>query len=270
MKHSLTIGTQASLRQYTYPGPSDKQITKLIKRIQPYDDYWHRSEEYVFSFVDKILQSKTRENFLDLGCGQGRLTKRFDQFFKNIVAIDPDPIRLKIAQDFNDDSSQLTNKKFICGDVNELNLPTNHFDVILISHVIQHIHTDDVDKVLMKVYELLKPGGLLILTTSHSRDSDNRFIKTNKKKNGRFRQKTITQNAYNSYITNQQGILPVHLFSITDLRKRLDKYKILAVKVFHILKFPEIFDAFIFRDRMVNNFLPKKFFGTDILLIAKK
>jgi 2-polyprenyl-3-methyl-5-hydroxy-6-metoxy-1,4-benzoquinol methylase len=111
--------------------------------------------------IDKLKQEKF-QSLVDIGCGDGRLTKELREEFKNkeIEGIDysEKAIALAKAMDFYgtyhclDILSSQTHKKY---------------DISLLIEVFEHIHPDISEAFLRAVARLLNKGGLLILTVPH-------------------------------------------------------------------------------------------------------
>jgi len=251
---------------YFYPDTDDKITQNLIRYKEPYKGYWKKSEEYMLSLAEEIFKSSKYERLFDLGAGKGRLLIRFSKYFNKIIAMEPDKKRLKAAKE-NVKKEGLKNIVFIQKSFLNSKLPKSYFDVVVCSHLIQHINTKDIKPTLDRIYEILKNNGILILATNHS--NNDAFFKSFSDGNT-VSEHEISENEFNSLIANKQNILPIHFFSIKTLKKELKKFSINKLKVFHDL-YPENFlDKVIFRDCIINLFFLKKFFGRDIFIIARK
>lgn len=94
---------------------------------------------------------------LDVGCGEG-----FFKFFLNDLPAEWHGI--EIWEDRAKYCERLGYKVHrIDMEQDDLPWPSNHFDVILASHVIEHIH--DVPRALGQIKRVLKPDGLLLVAT---------------------------------------------------------------------------------------------------------
>lgn len=259
---------------YSYPDHEDKLVTAFIEKAEPYGGYWQESEENILRVVKKHIENNLDNfnNLLDVGCGEGRLFDWFKEF-NHIVALDADNERLETAES-NAVRLGIENKVSFCNCLfNDFEEGENiKFDVILCSHVIQHIHTDDLPIFFAKFNQLLKENGLLIITTCHSTKGHNYYTKTFMEKE-KPREKIISQEEFNSLITNKVNITPVHSFTIGSLLDLFPpNFKIIDIRVFHCiekgLNFLHLFkikDRFINMSRVIQNR-----FGRDVLVIARK
>ena len=94
----------------------------------------HPSREYLLRFLkDKIpVQAKV----LDLGCGYGEISSKLGQFCREVVGIDINSLKIQVA--CNKYAS--ANVNFICSDaLLYLNSNSLKFDVLILSHVLEHL-----------------------------------------------------------------------------------------------------------------------------------
>lgn len=111
------------------------------------------------------LSNFNQGKVLDAGCGWGYyldLIVRFKRLYKKnklqLVGLDNDKESIKIAK------TRLREEKvkIVYGDITDLPFPSNNFDVVILSEVLEHI--DDDLKALEEIRRVLKNGGKLILT----------------------------------------------------------------------------------------------------------
>jgi len=214
---------------YFYPDIDDKIISNLIKSKEPYKGYWKKSEEYVLSFAERIFKSNKYQRLLDLGAGVGRLAIKFSKYFDYITIIEPDEERLQKAKE----NIKRENANFIKTPFLSSKLPKNYFDVVVCSHVIQHVKTKDVPSTINKIHSILKMNGILVLLTNYTRKDYDFFTKLFLDKSI-VKELQISENKFNSLVINKKLILPVHFFSIKTLYKDLDKFSIIKSKSFHL------------------------------------
>lgn len=111
--------------------------------------------------VIEQLELKKGDKILDLGCGNGYFSYLLSKLpiRLNITGIDNHVNAIEDAKMFVGER----NAKFIIGNAERLPFAKNSFDKIVMSEIIEHVR-DDV-KVLKEASRVLKPGGILLLTT---------------------------------------------------------------------------------------------------------
>lgn len=120
---------------------------------------WHKT---VLSLLDSDLSGK---KMLEVGCGNGD--------FSNYLSIERNADILGL--DFSKESIAIANEKkkkfnasgsdFMVGDAQNINLPDNSYDIIVSCECLEHI--PEPQKMVSEIYRLLKPGGLVVLTTEN-------------------------------------------------------------------------------------------------------
>lgn len=263
-------------KNYFYPDVDDKTTASLIAEKEPFKEYWFKSERLVLNLMKKFIENcieKTTESwFLDVGCGTGRLIPEFERYFDHILAIDPDPAQIEKAKNLAEKHGFADKVMFQSTSIEKLDWKTKSIDVILCSHVLQHVHTDSVSLILQKCEELTKKGGLLFITTTHSREKNDYYVKAYLK-DSQVVEERIEKDEFNAIIFNERNILPLHFFSRRNLVEALERvgFMFLDFRSFHILKKIPILDKILDRDRLVNSldFLKTRL-GRDMLLIARK
>jgi tRNA (cmo5U34)-methyltransferase len=114
------------------------------------------------------------ENLLDVGCGGGNYSLMMLSKISNLhcTLVDLSKPMLKVAYDR---VSEKTNQKVRCiqGDIREVELPENHFDIILAGAVLHHLREDkDWESTFKKLFKLLKPGGCLMISDLITQDTE--------------------------------------------------------------------------------------------------
>lgn len=254
------------MSDYEYPDVDDRLTRELIDRKEPYPGYWEASENRVLSHAERFLNPEKKGRLLDIGCGDGRLLGKFDTYFGEIIGLEPDRDRLNKAKEGAGDleaSLELVNKTFLEADFEDT------FDAVLCSHVLQHIQTSSIESFEAKIEDVLEQNGILILTTSHSGRKEDMFLKGYMEE-GEFSEDKISEEEFNSLVTNDENVLPVHLFTIRNLRELLDGFRIKSVRVFHELHSRTFLDRMVFRDRWINIPGIRKRMGRDVMVVAEK
>jgi methionine biosynthesis protein MetW len=116
----------------------------------------HRRAEADAQFF--YLSSASGSSLLDVGCGNGRAMDLLKTLGWQVEGIDADPNAVQRAR-----SRGLQVRQ---GSLEEQSYPDSSFDVIIMSHVIEHVH--DPLSLMKECYRILKPGGRLITVTPNA------------------------------------------------------------------------------------------------------
>jgi SAM-dependent methyltransferase len=95
-----------------------------------------------------------RGRILDIGCGRGFLLREFQRGGWEVMGTELSESAGMYARD-------VLNLPVRIGDFREMNLPANHFDAIVLWHVLEHVYAPQAT--LAEVNRLLKPGGVLMI-----------------------------------------------------------------------------------------------------------
>lgn len=105
------------------------------------------------------LANEPAGRLLDVGCGGGRLLNRMKKRGWEVEGID-----------FDAQATEKVTRKYgiktHVGDMTQCALPANSFDVICMSQTIEHLY--DPKATLSECLRILKPGGLLVMTTPNA------------------------------------------------------------------------------------------------------
>lgn len=126
--------------------------------LKAYMDKWDGQE-----FIDKMQLSKDK-TVLEIGVGTGRLAVRTAPLCKDFYGIDISPETIKGAEK---NLEEYQNVNLICDDFMTYNFKLT-FDVVYSSLTFMHIK--DKQSAINKVRELLKNGGLFVLSTDKNQD----------------------------------------------------------------------------------------------------
>lgn len=261
---------------YSYPDKNDALTVQFIETKQPFEGYWEKSEKFVLEQMKKIIKTYARNKidtyFMDAGCGTGRLLPEFESYFDKIVAIDPDEDSLKIAKEKVEKFGISRKMIFQNSTIENIDWKNGSVDVILCSHVLQHVHTEIVPNILTKFQKILKINGLVFILTSQSIDNFDFFTKMYLE-NREVSEERIEKNEFNSLILNENNILPIHFFSRKNFLQMLRSYQfeLIDSKSFHILNRIPFLDHIVFRDKLINffSFLQTRF-GRDIFIACRR
>lgn len=124
-----------------------EKIKKNDRNIEGRDWYfliYERKMKIILEIIEEFREKK----ILDCGCGEGVLVEEFKKKGYNIEGID-----LNYESEFV--------KK---GDITSMDYPDNHFDVLLLLDVFEHLSYNEQYKALNEIKRILKDHGILILS----------------------------------------------------------------------------------------------------------
>ncbi|MDR2146503.1 MAG: class I SAM-dependent methyltransferase [Tannerella sp.] len=114
------------------------------------------------------------ENLLDIGCGAGNYTLMMLTKIPNLNCTLVDLSKPMLDRALERVSRQ-TNGKITClqGDIREVELIENHYDIILAGAVLHHLRDDrDWEITFTKLFNLLKQGGCLMISDLITQDME--------------------------------------------------------------------------------------------------
>ena len=97
--------------------------------------------------IDRLMALEPGERVLEIGCGQGHLTKRLAERGVDVVGIDANPSAPDVAE----------TSRVVCMNAEALDFDDAQFDAIVSVHAIEHIPA--LDEALREAARVLRPGG---------------------------------------------------------------------------------------------------------------
>lgn len=149
--------------RYGYRSASVTTWKKLLGMLI----YLHpgRREDVDFSVI--YLPANLQGRLLELGCGSGQMLKRMQEMGWQVEGVDFDSTAVENAR------SKGLQVRF--GSLEAQSYPDKHFDVIVMSHLIEHVH--DPLRLLRESHRILKPGGQVVLVTPNNESLGHRLFK---------------------------------------------------------------------------------------------
>lgn len=114
----------------------------------------------------RYLTVASKGRMLDVGCGDGSVLKLAQNLGWNAEGVDFDPQAVETAR-----RKGLTVQ---VGSLSAQHYPDESFDLVLMSHVIEHVH--DPLATLGEIRRILRPGGTLVATTPNSGSCGHRYF----------------------------------------------------------------------------------------------
>lgn len=141
-----------------------------------YDDYYHEGNLEVPAFVRKRLGetvaafdgNKQTGRWLDVGCGAGTLMEAVRDRGWDVVGTEVSASAAEAVRAKGFDVR--------AGELSELGLEDGAFDVVSMVEVVEHV--PDPGGLLAEARPLLRPGGVLYITTPHGRGISARLLRT--------------------------------------------------------------------------------------------
>jgi len=149
-------------QRYGYYSSSAAPWKRLLGMLM----YLHPGRREDVEFNVMYLPALPQGHLLEIGCGSGKILKRMEHMGWRSEGVD-----------FDDAAVEIARKKGLqvhAGMVEDQAYPNDHFDVILMSQVIEHVH--DPFALLREARRILKPGGRLILITPNNESLGHRMF----------------------------------------------------------------------------------------------
>ena len=99
------------------------------------------------------------KTILDIACGEGYGSNLIAREAEKVVGVDVDDKTIKLAKE----KYKVKNLEFIRGEVENIPCASQAFDVVVSFETIEH--TEKQEQMLSEIKRVLKPGGLLIMST---------------------------------------------------------------------------------------------------------
>ena len=169
------------MSEFKYTDKDDKLTEALIS--SEYDgEYWGKSEDLVLARAETYLLTRfgrealSEMTLLDLGCGMGRLIPRFAPLFGHVVGLEPDAERCAAAEKLvaEEHISNAEVHNCDCG-AWLLENPDSRFDVVLCSHIFQHISHDTLGGILLDLQRCTHAQTAFVFTTTYVYGEENEY-----------------------------------------------------------------------------------------------
>lgn len=123
-----------------------------------------RANDFMYGWVIRAIAPFLKEDatFLDAGCGEGDVVLHAASRGLRCTGTD---ISEKAIAACNESARQLglaDRAKFLAGLIDEIEVPSEHFDLILCNQVIEHVPEDGA--FLRRLHALLRPDGRAVIT----------------------------------------------------------------------------------------------------------
>ena len=164
MNNSLKGAQQVQESWYSFPYHYVTSLPPHFGVARIYD--WHLNYASTITFLlERIASDPALSSIIDIGCGDGRLTRELAKRFPEaqLTGIDYSQQAIRLASALNPNGSM----NFEVHDLNKDLLKGNN-DVAVLIEVYEHIEPENASMFLQGVRDTLRPGGILHLTVPHS------------------------------------------------------------------------------------------------------
>jgi ubiquinone/menaquinone biosynthesis C-methylase UbiE len=204
----------------------DKQAKKFDNSEKQFE---HASQEIIARTKEYL---NANDNVLDFGCATGTKTLELAGAIKHIHGLDISAEMISEAIK-KKNKVNIKNVSFSQGTIFNNDLKKSSFDKIIAYEIIHLM--EDSEKVIQRIHELLKPGGLFISTTACFKD----------------KMDLKTRLEFTLYrFMKRLGIFPLHLnmFNSSDIEQLINKHNFNIVKA-EILFFNGMTISFIVAEK---------------------
>lgn len=165
----------ATKHNYSYPKTDDQLlcfIAKLTHKLNSTSDTdlkslsWYDSELLLWMRTQAFMEKTAKHDYLDIGCGMGRIVSKFGGLFKSTTCLEPDGDRITLAKDSVAHEHFPGQFNFVNSRFLEYDFAPESFDVVTCMQVIQHLPTEMPAQWFQRMYTLLRPNGVLIVSTT--------------------------------------------------------------------------------------------------------
>lgn len=258
---------------YRYPDSGDRVTGTFIQRHEPYDGYWAGSEDRALDKVAgqlaSVLGARAGVKALDAGCGEGRLLPWLARFSAAVTAADPDAERLASARRKAVADTELS---FVRSPIAELT--GGPYDLVMCSHVIQHVPTADVAPILRRLAEVTAPGGALVLAYSRSPVGQGSFSLDSIEAGTEVRSHRVGREEFDRALRDGSGAaLPVRYLDPEQVAAEAADagWRTAWEWTYHVLDDLGTVDQYLDRDELVNGSGPlRRHLGRDQIALLRR
>lgn len=141
-----------------YTGYADKIFDKRFNSVNPLRRYAHQAQ-----YQSVINQIPAGSSVIDVGCGEGVLSCLLAAKGFKVTGVDLSEPNIVAANKLAKEMGVENNVTFAVGDAENVAFPDKSFDVVVSSHVLEHL--PHFDKGLAEVFRLAKSEAIIALPT---------------------------------------------------------------------------------------------------------
>lgn len=240
----------------------------MVKKAEPYEGYWEKSYEFVFNKMETYFGGDDFTRALEFGVGNGEFFQYYADHFDTVVAVEKNwKSRDRAMEDayWNDrkhiqfkDSTEATD-----------DLKSSSFDAVLICQSFRHMTSKQSRDIIEKSRELLRDEGVLLILAPYRKDGQDPFLRTYLDDQKGYLTETVSKKKFESIEREDESQLKLRRYKL-EYFNQLDNLNVDKKIYFHDLILPNFIDKYLSRDSIINNFLFRGRFGSEIAVALKK
>lgn len=114
--------------------------------------------------IREYLSPAANMNFIDLGCCLNLMFRGYDEWPSTYYGVDISRKTVELLEEFTSGKS-LSIGSFYCGSIHETPFESGFFDIGTCIGVLEYYERTFVEKAIMEIHRILKPGGKFVLDT---------------------------------------------------------------------------------------------------------
>jgi 2-polyprenyl-3-methyl-5-hydroxy-6-metoxy-1,4-benzoquinol methylase len=243
-----SLATEASVA-YHYPDPADLLTQSMISAVSDARQ-WEAEEGVVLETLRReFVRLEPPRSVLDVGAGTGRLTWYLSDLLTAADLLEPDADRARSAEAL---AQAHARSLHVAVFRSESDLPCRDYDLVLLSHIIQHVAPEQADHLLSFCAGRTRPGGLLYLATVLAENGSPKYRISELNGHNVYGERIVDEETFRQELAHpRDDHLPVRSFSNAELEAALRGVNLepLAILPFHEVRDPLTESAHpIFRD----------------------
>jgi|ERR687898_128654 ubiquinone/menaquinone biosynthesis C-methylase UbiE len=120
----------------------------------------NKSKKHMMMYL-KFLRKRSSLKMLDVGCGEG-------SYVRDAIEEGIDAYGIDISTHALENALAEVKDRTSYGSITKIPFGDEEFDVMTAFDVIEHIHPKDTSKMVQEIRRVLKPNGIIIITTPNS------------------------------------------------------------------------------------------------------
>jgi SAM-dependent methyltransferase len=158
-KRGRELDVSSNLNKISNRDEYRRIFENFYEREDPWGVRTNLREQYRYFVALKLISDRKYNYILDVGCGEGHFTNKLIKLGTKIVGVDISETAIRRAKKLYGN-----NITFIRGDICEIQMPEEFFDLIVCLEVLYYLSAKDVLKILKLFYKILKQGGRLLVS----------------------------------------------------------------------------------------------------------